>query len=68
VGTTADEAELDPWPPCLLHHGRLLVDHLGQLLVLPFLNHSNLLLGQLTNFLGLVPALLATVPTILVNF
>jgi hypothetical protein len=68
VGTTAHKTELDSWPPCFLNHGRLFVDHLGQLFVLPILNYSNLLLGQLANFLGLVPALLATVPAVLVNF
>ena len=67
MGTTADKAELDPRSSCFLYTGRLLIDDLRELVVLPVLDQGDLLLVQLTDFFGLIPAFLAPAPALLIN-
>ena len=67
MGTAANKAELDPRSSCFLYTGRLLIDDLRELVVLPVLDQGDLLLGQLPDLFGFVPALLAPVPAVLVN-
>ena len=67
MGTAANKAELDPRSSCFLCTGRLLIDDLRELVVLPVLDQGDLLLVQLTDFFGLIPAFLAPAPALLVN-
>ena len=67
MGTAANKAELDPRSSCLFYTGRLLIDDLRELVVLPVLDQGDLLLVQLADFFGLFPVLLAPAPAVLVN-
>ena len=67
MGTTANKAELDPRSSCFLYTGRLLIDDLRQLVVLPVFDQGDLLLVQLPDLFRLFPALLAPAPAVLIN-
>ena len=67
MGTAANKAELDPGSSCFLYTSRLLIDDLRELVVLPVLDQGDLLLVQLTDFFGLIPAFLAPAPALLIN-
>ena len=67
MGTAANKAELDPRSSCLFYTGRLLIDDLRQLVVLPVFDQGDLLLVQLTDLFRLFPALLAPAPAVLIN-
>jgi hypothetical protein len=64
MGTAANKTELDPRSSCLLYTGRLLIDDLRELVVLPVFDQGDLLLVQLFR---LFPALLAPAPAVLIN-
>ena len=67
MGTAANKAELDPRSSCFLYTGRLLIDDLRQLVVLPVFDQGDLLLVQLTDLFRLFLALLAPAPALLIN-